>query len=86
MSNRIIITIGTSEELQKQTFNLRRDNQGAYHYAFGHGITPASVSYFVKASIRKKLKPIVILSNLTENKEEIIKILTKLEVEYYESN
>ena len=83
MSKKIIITIGTSEDIQRQTFKMRRDNQGSYHYAFGQGIIPESVSFFLKSSIRKKLEPVLLISESTLNKEEIIETAEKLGVEYH---
>lgn len=83
MSKKIIITIGTSEDIQRQTFKMRRDNQGSYHYAFGHGIIPASVSFFLKSAIKKKLEPVLLISESASNKDEIIEVAEKLGVEYH---
>lgn len=83
MNKKIIITIGVSKETQQQVFKMRKDNQNNYHYAFGQGIVPASVKYFLTSAIRKKLYPVLILSESTLNKDEIIKIAEELGVEYH---
>ena len=83
MSKTLILTIRTPDHIPRHTFKMTRATPGSYHYAFGHGIIPASVSFFLKSAIKKKLEPVLLISESASNKEEIIEIAEKLGVEYH---